>query len=401
MKLRKPSYYDRFHCIGSACSDTCCANWEIEVDEESAKRYQTLTGAMGERMKRNLVVEENEAYFAMNETRRCPFLNRENLCDLILEFGDEILCDICREHPRHYEWFGEYTEVGLGLCCEEAERLLLTQEEPLTFQVEESEGEPEDEIEEDQTEDQASYIELFLRARETAYSIVQNREMKVADRLILLLQYGEELQESLDLDDLEAMERSAMIYRNQKSALAAWKQMLRICGEPVRDGNGLTAWKQIFERYSKLEALNPNWQTQMLRIAERLPALIGQKDAWKCAYGQAERDYEHLTVYFLYRYFMEALFDGDILGKIKFAVMSILIIYGMDLDTYEQTGDRESADAGEQKQRFAMADQLAIIRWYSKEVEYCTENMDLLAKLCWEDPCMSTEQLTAILQFLA
>ena len=180
MKLRKPSYYDRFHCIGSACSDTCCANWEIEVDEESAGRYAALTGAIGERMKHNLVIEENEAYFAMNETRRCPFLNRENLCDLILECGEEILCDICREHPRHYEWFGDYTEVGLGLCCEEAERLLLTQEEPLTFQVEESEGETEAEIE-DQTEDQSSYINLFLKTRETAYSIVQNREMKVED----------------------------------------------------------------------------------------------------------------------------------------------------------------------------------------------------------------------------
>ena len=246
MKLRKPSYYDRFHCIGSACSDTCCANWEIEVDEESDGRYAALTGVIGERMKHNLVIEENEAYFAMNETRRCPFLNRENLCDLILECGEEILCDICREHPRHYEWFGDYTEVGLGLCCEEAERLLLTQEEPLTFQVEESEGETEAEIE-DQTEDQSSYINLFLKARETAYSIVQNREMKVEDRLILLLQYGEELQESLDLDELGAMERSAAIYQNQASALAAWKQMLRICGEPERSDAGMKAWQQIFE----------------------------------------------------------------------------------------------------------------------------------------------------------
>lgn len=399
MKLRKPSYYDRFHCIGSACSDTCCANWEIEVDEESAGRYAALTGVIGERMKHNLVIEENEAYFAMNETRRCPFLNRENLCDLILECGEEILCDICREHPRHYEWFGDYTEVGLGLCCEEAERLLLTQEEPLTFQVEESEGETEAEIE-DQTEDQSSYINLFLKARETAYSIVQNREMKVEDRLILLLQYGEELQESLDLDELDAMEQSAAIYQNQASALAAWKQMLRICGEPERSDAGMKAWQQIFEIYSGLEALNPDWKSQMVQIAEQLPAMMERRESWKNSYGQAERDYENLTVYFLYRYFMEALFDGDILGKIKFAVISILVIYGMDLMAYEQKRDVPGENSGKPEPEFELTEQLAVIRRYSKEVEYCTENMELLLKACWEEECMSTEQLTEVLKLL-
>ena len=114
MKLRKPSYYDRFHCIGSACSDTCCANWEIEVDEESAGRYAALTGAIGERMKHNLVIEENEAYFAMNETRRCPFLNRENLCDLILECGEEILCDGLAIIPKS-DW-GSVAKKRRGCC---------------------------------------------------------------------------------------------------------------------------------------------------------------------------------------------------------------------------------------------------------------------------------------------
>ena len=126
MKLRKPSYYDEFHCIGSACSDTCCANWEIEVDEESAARYTALGGTLGERMKQHLIVEENEAYFAMDENRRCPFLNQENLCDLILECGEDILCDICREHPRHYmngleiirrlDWDCAARRQG-GCCC--------------------------------------------------------------------------------------------------------------------------------------------------------------------------------------------------------------------------------------------------------------------------------------------
>ena len=78
MKLRKPDYFDQFHCIGSACSDTCCAGWEIEVDEETSGRYQKLQGELGERIRRHLTVTEEESYFGL-KNGRCPFLNPNGL----------------------------------------------------------------------------------------------------------------------------------------------------------------------------------------------------------------------------------------------------------------------------------------------------------------------------------
>lgn len=398
MKLRKPSYFDQFHCIGSACSDTCCANWEIEVDEEAAKRYASFSGEMGAKLQRYMVTEENEVYFAMGENRRCPFLNQQNLCELILEFGEDVLCDICREHPRHYEWFGDYTEVGLGLCCEEAGRLLLSREEPLTFQLEEAENTPNTGNEAEDADEKA-YIERFLQARETAYAIVQNREMSIANRLTLLMQYGEELQESLDMDDFETMERSIGIYRNQAATAAAWQQMLRICGAPERNAKGICSLQELLRIYSELEALNPDWHESLQRMSGQLDVLLEQTGEFQKNYKQAERDYENITVYFLYRYFMEALFDGDILGKIKFAVMSILVCYVMDL--YEYEGKRASAGKQEKIDRaFTLADHLTVIRRYSKEVEYCTENMELLGQLCWEEACMSTDEIVSMLTLL-
>ena len=133
MILRKPVYFDSFHCIGSACKDTCCAGWEVEIDEESAAGYHDIDGEIGERLKANITETEEEIYFNLREDKRCPFLNEDNLCDLILHLGEDSLCDICREHPRHYEWFGRYTEVGLGLCCEEAGRLIFSSPEKITY----------------------------------------------------------------------------------------------------------------------------------------------------------------------------------------------------------------------------------------------------------------------------
>ena len=155
MKIRKPEYYDSFQCIGSACRDTCCAGWEIEIDEESAERYKRVTGELGERLRASITETEEEIYFNLQAGRRCPFLNKENLCDLILDQGEEILCEICREHPRHYQWFGDYTEVGLGLCCEEAARLLFRTKGKLTFILEEEQEESDENLEELLVKDQA------------------------------------------------------------------------------------------------------------------------------------------------------------------------------------------------------------------------------------------------------
>ena len=38
-----PHYYRKFQCTASACTDTCCAGWQIMIDDkslENIKRYQ-------------------------------------------------------------------------------------------------------------------------------------------------------------------------------------------------------------------------------------------------------------------------------------------------------------------------------------------------------------------------
>ena len=36
MEITRPDYYKDFSCIAGACPDTCCAGWQIMIDE---KRY--------------------------------------------------------------------------------------------------------------------------------------------------------------------------------------------------------------------------------------------------------------------------------------------------------------------------------------------------------------------------
>ena len=145
MKYIKPDFYDTFVCKADKCAHTCCKGWEIDIDDETLSLYDSLGGEIGGEIRANIKRGE-PASFVLTEDERCPFLGEDGLCRLILKLGDGALCDICAEHPRFYNELYDRTEMGLGLCCEEAVRLLLSGSGRLGF-VGEDDGEsaPQDE----------------------------------------------------------------------------------------------------------------------------------------------------------------------------------------------------------------------------------------------------------------
>lgn len=140
----RPDYYDDFHCIADKCRHSCCTGWEIDIDEESLHRFSEVSGRLGEKLRR-CIDTENGAHFILDRNERCPFLKENGLCELILELGEDSLCDICTEHPRFYNEYGDVFEEGLGMCCEEAARLLLEGGESVKL-VTETDGEGKNEI---------------------------------------------------------------------------------------------------------------------------------------------------------------------------------------------------------------------------------------------------------------
>ena len=137
----RPDFYDDFHCLAAACRQSCCVGWEIDVDEESLAYYRAVPGALGEELRRQIDPEPTP-HFRLTAGERCPFLRADGLCRLICELGEDSLCDICALHPRFYNEYPGRTEMGLGLCCEEAARLLTEGLGPLRLLIE-SDGEAE------------------------------------------------------------------------------------------------------------------------------------------------------------------------------------------------------------------------------------------------------------------
>ena len=90
MQITFPSYYKKFSCIADACPDTCCAGWQIVIDETSLDKYEELSGPFGNRI-RNSIDWDEEIFFQYGS--RCAFLNEEDLCDIQKELGESYLCD--------------------------------------------------------------------------------------------------------------------------------------------------------------------------------------------------------------------------------------------------------------------------------------------------------------------
>ena len=119
MNVFAPDYYKSFKCIADKCRHNCCIGWEIDIDEETLEFYKTQKDLIGK------ISLEDTPHFVQKENGRCPFLNDRNLCDIITNHGEDRLCQICRDHPRFRNFFESRTEIGLGLTCEAAARLIL------------------------------------------------------------------------------------------------------------------------------------------------------------------------------------------------------------------------------------------------------------------------------------
>ena len=336
MKVTAPAYYALFHCLAGSCPDTCCVGWEVVVDEESAQRYRGLGGALGNRLRTALEMTDGENNFRLNDGR-CPFLNDENLCDIQSALGESALCQTCRRFPRFEHDYGAVREVGLSLSCPEAARLIMDAER-IDFETHEDaslEVMPND-------IDAGLYLQLCAMRHELI-KLAQNREYTISERMVLCLQLAAEAQKHLDADG--NVESLCMAYRDADVRREKLEEARRIASGG-RDVERI--WKDWLTDLSDLERLTDQWGT----------VLAGAYTAL----GEAGSDgeYENLLVYYLYRYFLESVFDGATYRSVKLAVLSTALIRRL-----------HCAERGADKAR-----RTELARLYSRELEHSQENLD-------------------------
>lgn len=201
MKQIYPDFYPEFRCLAGKCPDTCCKDWEVVVDPEAMEFYQSVPGALGERLKNGFVEQDGDICFRL-ENGKCTFLTEDGLCELQKTFGEKGLCRICASHPRFLEEYGATQEITLSISCPEAARLLLCRQEPICFLTQETD----EAVDTPNALDPELYFTL-RSVRETVLRLVQDRSRPIRDRLSLALLLCQKVQKRIDMRSLAAVSK--------------------------------------------------------------------------------------------------------------------------------------------------------------------------------------------------
>ena len=397
MQITKPTFYKEFSCIAGACPDTCCAGWQIMIDEKSLQKYRRFKGPFRNRLHNDIDWKEHS--FCQYD-KRCAFLNEDNLCDIYSEAGKDMLCDTCRKYPRHIEEFEGLREYSLSLSCPEAARIFLSHKEKITFFTREVAA-PEE------TFDDFDYF-LFtalMDTRDYLFSVIQDRSIPVRLRRQKLLACAHDFQLSLDKNELFQWED--IRGRHQKSGygerflnkIQKWNDECQVSSEqPSKDSTSdtvslLALCKQIWRTViPQMEVLRPGWHTYLRKTLVPLYGSCQNDTELTEIYASFAHDYsdwtvheEQLLLYWIYTYFCGAVYDDQIFAKVKMAVICTFMIHELAVGTWLKN-DRH----------FTFEDMISICYRFSRELEHSDPNLNEMERLMDEEDVFDFRNLLTI-----
>lgn len=376
MRVRVPDYYKNFKCIASECTDTCCAGWEVDVDEKAQEYYVTVEGDFGKRLRDNTIIDEDGIRFKLVENRRCCFLNDCNLCDLYTALGEEHLCDTCTDFPRFSEVFGDLKEKGISLSCPTAANLIMNHPEPLTF--EESE---EDEMIALNDIDFDLYMQLTA-ARSQAIGILQNRDKDIVWRILAVLNFANDIQKYIFKGKYKKISKVRDKYANEKFVD---KLVAKMSKKALKHVDGKANIANLIDIFGHFEVVNECWPDKLKKAGAANDLCANDNTEYESYFKGRAVQYEQLMVYFVYRYFMKAVYDLDLIAKVKLSVVSIIMIRSVEKAAWYENNS------------LSLEEFIDLAHLYSKEIEHSDENMDGIEELCYENLSFHMEALMASL----
>ena len=334
MIIEYPSYYEKFRCIGGSCPDTCCAGWEVDVDEDSSVFYRSVEGSFGDTLREHIKEEDGDCFFPLTGEGKCPFLRNDQLCEMYIQLGEESLCQTCTEYPRYFMDIGNYEQIDMSLSCMELGRIFFTECNKIEYIRSENDI-PGDEITEDEQE---TLIEV-LALRNQCIDLLQESTGSFLEKMKAVRALVAEAQE---LDSKEADAERSYLKEDFPALIEIMKHFDSLRSE----------WDLLLEKYEE--------QCEDPHFLDALPAFMtnyaAQLDAW----------FSKLGVYFIYRYFIDTCLDGDIEIELCLVHRSLMMILFM---LYSRWTEQQALD---------VSDIIDVAHLFSKEVEHDEGNIDII-----------------------
>ena len=300
----------------------------MDVDEDAAKLYRQLPGPLGDRLRAVLKDEDGGTVMTIVDGR-CPMWRQDGLCEIQAQLGHDALCKTCREFPRLRHEYGCFTELGLELSCPEAARLILSGD----WRMETGE------VDEDAEDCDRALLELLQSSRAVALELLQDTSRPLPQTLAILLLYAHEVQGQIDGGEAVPVDPEGCLADARKYA-------------------GAGDAESLFDFFKALEILTPQWQARL------------DKGFVSCDWSEKIRP---LAVYFIQRYWLQAVSDYDLICRVKLTIAACLLV------------------------NFMGGDFLQTARQFSKEIENDPDNVEAILDGAYAFPALTDANLLGLL----
>ena len=234
--------YDKFKCIADKCEFTCCKGWEINIDNSTYNKWKNEN--LDYLLEKVEAKDKKEVYFINKENHEdCPFLDKQGLCDIVKNHGEEYLSLTCHTFPRIENVFDDRRELSLSCSCKEVVEIISNLNKKINLSLE-------------------NYIRINddlseLRIREALIYIMQQENISLEYKLIICFEMLLSILENESFNKKEDLLEEIEKYRDRnyiQNIILTYKNIELDIYDSIEEVNNL--FLDIIENYKEIPMFN-------------------------------------------------------------------------------------------------------------------------------------------------
>lgn len=234
--------YDKFKCIADKCEFTCCKGWEINIDNSTYNKWKNEN--LDYLLEKVEAKDKKEVYFINKENHDdCPFLDKQGLCYIVKNHGEEYLSLTCHTFPRIENVFDDRRELSLSCSCKEVVEIISNLNKKINLSLE-------------------NYIRINddlseLRIREALIYIMQQENISLEYKLIICFEMLLSILENESFNKKEDLLEEIEKYRDRnyiQNIILTYKNIELDIYDSIEEVNNL--FLDIIENYKEIPMFN-------------------------------------------------------------------------------------------------------------------------------------------------
>lgn len=402
-----PTYMKSFACIGTACEDSCCVGWRVNLDKRTYKDYKNLKHPVLsnklkksiKRIKNETASDANYAYFIMDEQKRCPMLEKNGLCGIQVTLGEQMLSSTCTTYPRAINKVDKIVELSAKLSCPEVARLALLNPDGIDFEYTELEVNSDWGMRQSvNTSREETGEHLFFALRAFVIELIQYRNISISDRMIFLGLFINKLEALLSKKDFNSIEALVDEYRNKmqnpvfinslSSIQTSLDLQLRLVTELIQlrnnSGGQVPRYAECYSDMLKGLNIHNEEAFDLAELKEKY------EYNYKEYYLKFSEKYEYILENYLVNYIFENLFPNVNIENVFDQYIRISVLYAMlRIHLVGVAGSYNE---------LTLDMVLKVIQSYARVVEHNVSYLNSITELLNENKLNSLAHITAILK---